>query len=146
MAVERKANVKWTGDLLRGTGNIHFNSGAISDSPVTWASRTEAPGGKTSPEELLAAAHAACFSMALSAGLARARTPPKELDVSATCVLDKVGDAFRVTEMHLEVIGTVPGASEESFLEQAEAAEKGCPISNALKGNVKISLKATLSK
>lgn len=144
MAVERKANVKWTGDLLRGSGNIHFNSGAIQESPVTWASRTEEPGGKTSPEELLAAAHASCFSMALSADLARARTPPKELNVSATCVLDKIGDAWRVTEMHLEVIGEVPGATRESFLQQAENAEKGCPISNALKGNVKISLKASL--
>lgn len=144
MAVERRATVKWTGDLIRGAGNIHFSSGAIADSPVTWASRTEAPGGKTSPEELLAAAHASCFSMALSAGLARARTPPKQLDVTATCILDKVGDAFRVTEMHLEVSGKVPGATEESFKQQADAAEKGCPISNALKGNVKISLKASL--
>lgn len=144
MAVERKARVKWTGDLLRGSGNISFNSGAIKDSPVTWASRTEEPGGKTSPEELLAAAHASCFSMALSAGLARARTPPRELDVSATCLLDKVGDAWRVTEMHLEVVGDVPGTSAESFQQQAENAEKGCPISNALKGNVKISLKASL--
>lgn len=146
MAVERTAKVKWTGDLLRGAGNVHFNSGAIGDFPVTWASRTEAPGGKTSPEELLAAAHASCFSMALSAGLARARTPPRELNVNATCVLDKVGDAFRVTEMHLEVVGDVPGATDESFLQQAEAAEKGCQISNAIKGNVKISLKASMSK
>lgn len=146
MAVERKAKVKWTGDLIRGSGDIHFNSGAISNSPVTWASRTEEPGGKTSPEELLAAAHASCFSMALSAGLARAKTPPSELEVSATCVLDKVGDAFRVTEMHLEVVGLVPGATDQSFLEQAEAAEQGCPISNALKGNVKISLKASLAR
>ena len=146
MAVERNAKVKWTGDLLRGSGSIKFNSGAIVDSPVTWASRTEEPGGKTSPEELLAAAHAACFSMALSAGLARAKTPPKELDVSATCVLDKVGDAWRVTEMHLEVVGNVPGATSESFREQAENAEKGCPISNALKGNVSITLKATLAQ
>lgn len=145
MAVERIAKVKWTGDLLRGTGNIHFNSGGISDSPVTWASRTEEPGGRTSPEELLAAAHASCFSMALSAGLARARTPPQELDVSATCILDKVGDAFRVTEMRLEVVGKVPGATEQAFQEQAEAAEKGCPISNAIMGNVKISLETRLA-
>ena len=144
MTVERTAKVKWTGDLIRGAGNLHFNSGAIGDSPVTWASRTETPGGKTSPEELLAAAHASCFSMALSAGLARAKTPPKELAVTATCVLDKVENAFRITEMRLEVAGVVPGATEESFQQQAETAEKGCPISNAMKGNVRISLKAAL--
>lgn len=111
---------------------------------VSWSARTEASGGKTSPEELLAAAHAACFSMALSAGLGRMQKPPDRLTVSATATFDKVGDAWKVTTMELEVLGKVPGISAAEFQQAAQAAGQGCPISTALKGNVAISVRAKL--
>ncbi len=111
---------------------------------VSWSARTEASGGKTSPEELLAAAHAACFSMAFSAGLSRMQKPPERLSVSATATFDKVGDAWKVTTMELEVSGKVPGISASDFQQAAQAAGQGCPISGALKGNVQISVHARL--
>ena len=112
---------------------------------VSWSSRTEAPAGKTSPEELLAAAHAACYSMALSAGLGRMQKPPERLDVRATATFDKVGDGWKVTTMELEVTGKVPGISAAEFDSAAKAAAQGCPISNALKGTVAISVQAKLA-
>lgn len=111
---------------------------------VSWASRTEAPGGKSSPEELLAAAEAACYSMALSAGLGRLKKPPERLEVTATATFDKVGEAWRVTTMELEVMGKVPGLTPEEFEKATQDAATGCPISNALKGNVAISVRARL--
>lgn len=145
MAAERTAEVTWKGSLFEGGGTVDLvSSGLARDMPVTWASRTEAPGGKTSPEELLAAAHAACFSMALSAQLARRGNPPERLDVRATATFDKVGEGFKVTSMRLHVRGRVPGADETAFRQAAEAAKDGCPISQALKGNVPITLEAVL--
>lgn len=145
MAAERTAEVTWTGSLFEGGGTVDLvSSGLARGMPVTWASRTEAPGGKTSPEELLAAAHAACFSMALSAQLARRGNPPERLDVRATASFDKVGDGFKVTAMRLHVRGRVPGADEATFRQAADAAKDGCPISQALKGNVPITLEAML--
>jgi osmotically inducible protein OsmC len=120
-------------------------SSVLQQAPVSWKARAEEAGGKTSPEELLAAAHASCFVMALSNGLATAGKPPKKLRAIARVTFDKVGDNFRVTTSELEVQGTVPGMDAETFQRAAETAKDGCPISNALKGNVKLSVRATLA-
>jgi lipoyl-dependent peroxiredoxin len=142
MAVERMASCTWTGTLTEGEGRVSAEtSGLFRDAPVTWASRSEEPGGKTSPEELLAAAHASCFSMALSSGLTKAGTPPDRLEVTATATFQP-GEG--VTSMVLEVVGVVPGADEAAFGEAAEAAKEGCPISKALTGIPSITLEATL--
>jgi osmotically inducible protein OsmC len=140
----RTAEVLWEKDLLIGAGSVRIRSGALPEFPVTWASRTEAAGGKTSPEELLAAAHASCYAMALSAALARRRMPPERLNVTAQCTFDKVGDDFKVTRMELTVHGKVPGLERSAFEEVARAAEKSCPISNAIRNNVEIRLTAKL--
>lgn len=145
MAAVRHAEVVWNGDLVSGSGMITYvSSGAFTRLPVTWASRTEAHDGRTSPEELLAAAHAACFSMALSAGLARAGTPPTRLDVKAVVTFDKTDSGWKVASSALQVRGVVPGATADGFKAAAEAAKDGCPISGALKGNVPLSVEATL--
>ena len=145
MAAKRTAEAVWEHDLLHGSGTVRGTSGALPSMGVSWSSRTEAPAGKTSPEELLAAAHAACYSMALSAGLGRMQKPPERLDVRATATFDKVGDGWKVTTMELEVTGKVPGISAAEFDTAAKAAAQGCPISNALKGNVAISVQAKLA-
>ena len=143
--VQRTANVVWEKDLLKGAGNVTTGSGAFRQFPVTWASRTEDSGGKTSPEELLAAAHASCYAMALSATLARKGTPPERLDVTAVCSFERVGDGWKVTTSELSVKGKVPGLDAASFEETARAAEKSCPISNAIRNNVEIRLSAGLA-
>jgi lipoyl-dependent peroxiredoxin len=145
MAAKRTATAVWENDLVHGHGTVKGTSGALAEMPVSWVARTEAPGGKTSPEELLAAAHAACFSMALSAGLGRMQKPPERLSVSATATFDKVGDAWKVTTMELEVTGKVPGISATEFEQAAQSASQGCPISGALKGNVVVSVRAKLA-
>lgn len=144
MAAKRSAHAVWTGDLAHGQGTVRGTGGTLPEVAVSWASRTEAPSGKSSPEELLAAAEASCFSMALSAGLGRMQKPPQKLEVTATATFDKVGDAWKVTTMELEVVGTVPGLSAAEFDQAARAASVGCPISSALKGNVAISVHARL--
>ena len=144
MAAERSAVAVWEGDLLKGSGRVASTSGAFGEMPVTWAARTEQSGGKTSPEELLAAAHAACFSMALSAQLGRAQHPPARLQVRATVTFDKVGEGWKVTRSVLDVRGKVPGIDAAKFRELAKAASEGCPISGALKGNVEVSVTAEL--
>jgi osmotically inducible protein OsmC len=136
----------WNGDLATGSGEVSaVTSGKFSALPVSWGARTEAPQGKTSPEELLAAAHASCFSMALSAGLAKGGTPPKRLEVSSKVTFDKVGADWTVVSSELEVKGDVPGIDQAAFAKAAEGAKDGCPISRALKNNVKLSVKATLA-
>lgn len=146
MAAIRKAEAVWEGDLLSGKGQVTASSsGIFKSTPVSWPARTEAPGGQTSPEELLASAHASCFAMALSHGLAGAGHPPKRLNVSATVTFDKVGDGFKVVSSALEVTGQVPNMDSAAFQKAAEAAKDGCPISQALKGNVALSVKATLA-
>jgi len=144
MAAQRKADVVWEGDLFKGNGIVKLNSGALPEFPVTWAARVEQPGGKTSPEELLAAAQASCYAMALSSTLAKNRTPPQKLHITAVCTLDKVNDANKVTTMQINVEGTVPGLDQGQFDELAKKAEAGCPISNALRGNVEITLVAKI--
>lgn len=147
MAEVRTATATWNGDLASGSGSVTAGTtGLFQDLPVSWASRTEAPDGRTSPEELLAAAHAACFCMALSAGLARAGTPPDHLHVEAEVTFDKVADAWTVTKSHIIVVGHVDGLSPEEFEAAADDAKDGCPISRALKGNVKLSVDVTLEQ
>jgi lipoyl-dependent peroxiredoxin len=145
MAATRTAQAVWEHDLLRGHGTVQGTSGALPPMDVSWSARTEASGGKTSPEELLAAAHAACYSMALSAGLGRMQKPPDRLEVRATATFDKVGDGWKVTTMELAVTGKVPGISAAEFEKAAQAAGQGCPISGALKGNVAITVHAQLA-
>jgi lipoyl-dependent peroxiredoxin len=145
MAAIRRAEASWSGPLTTGSGTVSAISSAVfSGLPVSWAARTEASDGLTSPEELLAAAHAACFAMALSGALGRAGTPPDRLDVSAEVIFDKVEAGWRVTSSALTVRGRVPGATEAGFRAAAEETRDGCPISQALKGNVELSIEATL--
>jgi osmotically inducible protein OsmC len=142
---ERQARVLWEGSLQKGSGELEFASSGIGKYPVTWASRVERPDGRTSPEELLAASHSACYAMALSATLGRTGNPPERLDVTATVSLDaKEGGGFEVTSSALEVRGMVPGLDQAGFQAVAEEAEKGCPISNALRNNLRITVNATL--
>jgi lipoyl-dependent peroxiredoxin len=145
MAAIRRAEATWSGPLATGSGAVSaMTSAAFSDLAVSWPARTEESGGKTSPEELLAAAHAACFSMALSGNLGRAGTPPDRLDVACEVTFDKVEAGWRVVSSHLSVRGKVPGASAEDFRAAAEQTRTGCPISQALIGNVELSIEATL--
>ncbi len=145
MAAIRRAEVNWTGALTNGSGTVSaVSSAGFSKLPVSWAARTEESNGQTSPEELLAAAHASCFAMALSGALGRAGTPPDRLDVSAEVTFDKLEAGWRVVSSALTVHGWVPGSAASDFLAAAEATRDGCPISQALKGNVALSVEATL--
>lgn len=147
MAATRTATVTWNGNLATGSGTVTAgSSGLFADLPVSWAARTEAPGGLTSPEELLAAAHASCFSMQLSVDLDRAGTPPDHLHVSATVTFDKVETGWTVTSSQLDVVGVVPGIDEEAFERAAQGAKEGCPISRALAGNVELTVSAALEE
>ncbi|HEX9436865.1 MAG TPA: OsmC family peroxiredoxin [Candidatus Limnocylindria bacterium] len=145
MAATREARAIWKGDL-NGSGEVSaVSSGRFDALPVSWAARTEAPGGKTSPEELLAAAHASCFAMAFSAGLGKKGTPAERLDVTAKVTFDKLADIWTVISSELEVTGVVPGSDAETFAQEAERAGNDCPISRALRG-VKVSVKAKLAE
>jgi lipoyl-dependent peroxiredoxin len=142
MAAERRADVVWEGSLIEGSGTItKTGSGALPELPVTWASRTESPDGRTSPEELIAAAHASCFAMALSHALAQAGNAPERLETSATLTFVP---GTGITKSVLTVNGRVPGIDESAFREAAEGAKEGCPVSGALKGNVELTLDARL--
>lgn len=142
MALQSTGRTHWEGNLFDGSGTASLESGAAQPMQVTWKARTEEHGGLTSPEELIAAAHSSCYSMAFSNALANNETPPTSLDVSATATFVP-GEG--ITTMELTVIGNVEGITEEKFQELAEAAKDGCPVSQALAGNVEISLHATLS-
>ena len=142
---ERSAQVEWEGSLVQGSGKIvQVGSGALGELPVTWASRTESSDGKTSPEELIAAAHAACYAMAFSHALAQAGTPAQKLVVNAVCAFEQVGGGFKITTMDLDVRGKVPGLDQGGFEQVARQAEQGCPVSNALRNNVEMRLSAHL--
>lgn len=145
MSAVRRAEVSWSGPLTTGSGVVSaVSSGAFTELPVSWSARTESSDGKTSPEELVAAAHASCYAMAFSGGLGRAGTPPERLEVSAEVTFDKVESGWKVVSSALTVRGVVPGISREDFVAAAEAAKDGCPISQALQGNVALSVDATL--
>ena len=143
MAAERRASVTWNGDLMSGEGTIdEVGSGAFGPLDVSWAARSEeAPAGKTSPEELIAAAHASCFSMALASGLAKGGTPPERLQTSATVTFVP---GTGITTIALTVIGSVPGIDADAFQAAAEDAKANCPVSQALAGVPEITLAAQL--
>lgn len=143
MSAQRTAQVSWSGDLLSGAGKIESTgSGALAGADVTWASRSDpSDGGRTSPEELIAAAHASCFSMAFSHGLAQAGTPPDLLTVKATSTFVP---GTGITAMKLDVTGRVPGMDGAAFEAAAKDAGENCPVSQALKGNVDITVDAHL--
>ncbi len=142
MAAERRAEVIWQGNLVQGNGRLQVGSGAFGEQAITWAARTERSDGKTSPEELIAAAHAGCYAMALSHTLNQTGTPPEELIVTAVCTLD----SGKITTMKLDVQGRVPGLDVAAFQEAAQKAEQACPVSNALRNNVQIQLTARLTQ
>ena len=143
MATDRKAEVVWQGDLMNGSGTIgEVGSGAFGPLDVSWASRAEEPNGKTSPEELIAAAWASCFAMALSSGLAKSGNPPERLETSAT-VTFQPGEG--ITKGVLTVRGTVPGMDEAAFQEAADGAKQNCPVSKALAGIPDVTLDAALA-
>jgi osmotically inducible protein OsmC len=136
----REAEVVWEGPLAHGTGTLKSGSGALDDLAVTWASRTQRPDGNTSPEELIASAHASCFAMALALVLGDDGTPPERLTVSAASTLDEVDGAPRITSVALSVRARVPGLDASGFDRIVGRAANLCPVSNALRGNVEISV------
>jgi len=143
---ERSAQTTWTGSLAKGEGTLTSGSGALGELPVTWASRTERSDGKTSPEELIAAAHASCFSMALSHQLTQDGHEPEQLDVTAVVTLDRVDDTPTVVSSALTVTGRVPGIDAAAFEAAAQGAGSGCPISRLLAGgSAEITVEATLA-
>jgi osmotically inducible protein OsmC len=143
MGTERSASVIWQGDLMNGSGTIaEVPSGAFGPLDVSWAARAEDPDGKTSPEELIASAWAACFAMALSSALAKGGNPPEKLETSAT-VTFQPGEG--IVKGVLTVRGTVPGMDEAAFGDAAEGAKKGCPVSQALAGIPDVKLEASLA-
>lgn len=137
------ASAVWEGGLRAGRGHFSAGSGAFAGD-YSFPTRFEGAKG-TNPEELIAAAHAACLSMALSGGLERAGTPATRISTKASCTIDKVGDGFRITRMRLEVRGQVPGLDEAGFQAAARSAKDGCPVSQALQGNVALELDARLA-
>lgn len=141
MAAISRADVVWTGDLMSGSGRVKPASGAIEEFPVSWASRAESQHGKTSPEELLAAAHAACYSMAFSNGLTKAGHKVEELNTSAEV---EFVPGTGITSVSINVRGRVAGIDEAEFKKLAEDAKVGCPVSKALHGNVELKLDARL--
>lgn len=137
-----RASAVWEGKLRDGRGNFKSGSGTFKGD-YSFRTRFEGAPGST-PEELIAAAHAACFSMALSAGLEQAGTPATRVETEAACTVEKVGDGFKITTMALKVRGNVAGIDQAKFQQAAEAAKNGCPVSGALKGNVQVTLDAKL--
>ena len=143
---ERRAQLVWEGNLIQGHGTIvTTSSGALNNLPVTWASRTERPDGKTSPEELIAAAHAECYAMGLAHGLATSGTPATRLNVDAVCTLNLSQEGPKIQSMDLTVEGSVPGLDQAAFEQAAQVAEQRCPVSNALRNNVEIRVHARLT-
>jgi lipoyl-dependent peroxiredoxin len=139
--MKRKGSARWSGTLKEGKGTVSTGSGLLRDAQYSFGTRFE-EGEGTNPEELIAAAHAGCFSMALSAQLTEAGSPPETIETTATVILEKTDAGFSVTKVHLEVKGRVPGASEESFEKAANGAKEGCPISRLL--NAEITMDAHL--
>ena len=143
--VDRKASATWEGDLFTGKGAVTLDSATAAPMDVSWAARAENPVGQTSPEELVAAAHSACYSMAFSGALAKNGTPAARLDTTSVVSFEKGAAGFSVTRSVLTVIGEVPGIDADTFARLANEAKEGCPISRALAGNVEITIDATLA-
>jgi osmotically inducible protein OsmC len=147
MATLRHATASWSGDLLSGSGTVSaYTSGLFTDLPTSWGSRTEDPNGQTSPEELLAAAHASCFSMAVSNELAKAGFAPDHVHVTVEVSAEKREQGWTVIGSAITVIGQVPECSDEDFERIAALARDGCPISRALSPSVEVSVDATLEE
>ena len=146
MTIERNASATWQGSLAEGSGTFSLrSSGLVTDAPISWPARTEQPVGKTSPEELIAGAHASCYAMAFSGYLGRTASPPERLDVDCTVTFEKKPEGgFKVATSTLRIRGRVAGMDQAAFEEAAKAGESGCPVSNALRGNVEIRVEATL--
>jgi lipoyl-dependent peroxiredoxin len=142
---ERTANVVWNGALFDGSGTLKLGSGATGDLPVSWSARVEDSDGKTSPEELIAAALSTCYAMAFSNTLAGAGHAPDQLAVDVVCTVEKIETGIKVAEANISVMGKVPGLDQAGFEELANQAEQGCPVANALRNNVQISVRATLN-
>ena len=143
---EKSATAQWSGNLTEGSGTFSAESGVIKDSPISWASRTNESKGETSPEEMLAAAHASCYAMAFSNHLNTNFTAPKSLTVTSSVGFGpKPEGGMRVTHSHLKVVGSVDGMDQETFAKAAQEAEIGCPVSAALRGNIEITVDATLA-
>jgi osmotically inducible protein OsmC len=142
---ERRGHAVWHGNLLEGSGTVDAASGAVSSQEVTWKARTEGSDTVTSPEELIAAAEAACFAMALSHALASAGHEPEEVEVDAVCTFGPVEGGFAITRMALDVRAAVPGIDQAAFEGVLAEAEAGCPVSNALRGNVEIDVRGRLA-
>jgi len=142
MPTTRTASTHWEGTLFEGAGKVTLESSGLGTHDVSWPARTEEPNGKTSPEELIAAAHSSCFSMALSGALAKQGTPPTSLQTKAD-VSFQPGEG--ITTVHITVVGTVEGMSAEDFKAAAEGAKENCPVSQALKGGPTITLDASLA-
>jgi osmotically inducible protein OsmC len=144
---QSSASATWNGTLRDGSGRVQLGSGAAAELPVSWPSRVAgAEGGHTTPEELIAAAHAACYSMALSNILGGKGTPPRQLDVSARVTFEVGAGGARISKILLTVVGDVPGADDAAFHGAAGDAKAGCPVSKALAGNVDIELEASLKR
>jgi osmotically inducible protein OsmC len=142
---DRTATVAWEGNLPEGRGTIQSGSGALSNLPVTWGSRVETPEGKTSPEELLAASEAECYAMVLTNMLSKAGNVPNRLEVTATCTVERQEGGLKITTMRLDVRGDVPGVDGDTFARMAQEAEQSCPVSNAIRGNVQVSVNAQVA-
>jgi osmotically inducible protein OsmC len=138
--MKQKASAVWNGNLLEGKGTISTGSGALVEKPYSFKTRFEGEQG-TNPEELIAAAHAGCFSMAFSMILGMSGLTPEKIETTATVTLEKIGDGFEVTKSHLDVVAVIPGATEESFAQAAAAAKAGCPISKLLKAEITMDAK-----
>jgi osmotically inducible protein OsmC len=145
MTTQRTATATWEGGLVSGKGSTTLDSSGLGAFDVSWPARTEQPGGLTSPEELVAAAHAACYSMALSHVIGQSGGTPQRLDTSVTVTFGQVEGGFAVTRIDLVVRGQVDGMDDEGFLQAASAAKDGCPISKLVKGNTEITLDAALA-
>ncbi|EFB40052.1 hypothetical protein pah_c277o005 [Parachlamydia acanthamoebae str. Hall's coccus] len=138
MIMQRKGSAVWQGDLIHGKGTVSTESGALEHTPYSFKTRFENSTG-TNPEELLAAAHAGCFAMALSNELSTAGIPPKELQATATITIDKVSDGFAITKSHIDLVADIPNADKTKFETAVKAAEKGCPVSKLFKAEITVS-------
>ncbi|CAN5709634.1 OsmC family protein [soil metagenome] len=144
MAVSR-ATAQWSGTLFEGKGSVKPESGVFGELPITWDQRTDRPEGTTSPEELIASAHAGCFSMALSNIIAKEGSEASSLVTTANVTFEVTDAGPRISAVHLDVTGTVPGIDQAKFEELVDKAKDGCPVSKALAGNVDLSAEGTLS-